>query len=123
MLSMALLTAASNTLNLEASIADMPHTVDALKGPEATLWDAAIRSELDSIKQANMYELINPSVHLIPQIIGNKIVLCQEPDKDGNISWYKAQLTVQGDQQHDFIESFAPVVKSASMQVFFTLCT
>jgi hypothetical protein len=67
--------AATNTLNLEASIADMPCTADALKGPEAALWDAAIKSELNSIKQANVYELIDPSAQPISQIIGNKIVL------------------------------------------------
>ncbi len=65
----------SQSINVDISIGDMPCTSDALKGPEATLWDEAIKSELVSITKAGVYELIDPSLHQIHQIIGNKLVL------------------------------------------------
>ena len=102
-------------INTDIGIADMPCTSDALKGPEAALWNEAIKLELASIKKASVYELVDPSLHKINQIIGNKLILRRKWDEHGNISWYKARLTTHRDQQHDYIKSFAPVIKSASM--------
>jgi hypothetical protein len=75
---------------VDISLEDMPHTSDALKGPEAALWDAAIKSELASIKKAGVYDLVNPSMHQIPQVLSNKLILKWKQDEQGNISHYKA---------------------------------
>ena len=71
-----------------------------------------------------MYDLVNPSKEQIDNLLGNKLILCRKQGPTGLIEHYKAHLTACGDHQHesiDYEETFAPVVKSASLQVFFAL--
>ncbi len=78
-----------------------------------------------NIKCENVYELVDPKTTQIDNLLSNKIVLCRKRGKSGNIEQYKARFTAHGDHQHesiDYDETFMPVVKSASLQVFFALC-
>ena len=105
----------SDTLTLKA----------ALTGPEKDQWVHAIHSELDNIKSEDVYDLVDPKTENIENLLGNKIVLHQKCGATGKIEWYKACSTAQGDHQHEsiyFDETFAPIVKSASLRVFFSLC-
>jgi hypothetical protein len=52
-------------------------------------------------------------------------VLRKKRGPNGEILRYKARLTARGDRQRkgiDYVETFAPIVKSASLRVFFAHC-
>ena len=112
-------------LRVDDDLGDSPSAKDALSGPEAPFWNAAISEELESIIKAEVYTLVDPAQHNIENLLGSKLVLRKKRDPDGEILRYKARLTACGDRQRegvDYVESFAPVVKSASLRVFFAHC-
>ncbi len=106
-------------------LSDMPTLKATLAGPEEDQWVQAICSKLDNIKSKYVYDLVNPRSENIENLLGNKIVLHHKHGPTGRVKCYKAQFTAQGDHQCEsieFDETFAPVVKSASLWVFFALC-
>src|SRR5260221_13631211 len=114
-----------DTSNPSEDRSDSPALRSALAGPEKDRWVTAIRSELDNTKAEDVYELIDPKREKIDNLLGNKIVLRRKRGAAGNIERYKARFTARGDHQResiDFEETFAPVVKSASLRVFFAMC-
>ena len=81
--------------------------------------------ELAAIKEAGMWTLVDVSP-AIQNIIGCRFVLQKKRGANGEVTHFKAHLVAQGFSQHeaiDYSETFAPVVKSASLQVFLTMCT
>ena len=68
--------------------------------------------------------MVNPSKEQIENLLQNKFVLCHKKGPTGDIECYKARLTARGDCQResiDYKETFAPIVKSTSLHVFFAL--
>ena len=56
-------------------LSDTPTLKTALSGPEKECWIQAIRNELDNIKSEDIYDLVDPKVEHIENLLGNKIVL------------------------------------------------
>ena len=105
-------------------LSDTPTLKVAMEGPEQDKWLTTIENKLQSIKDEKLYELVDPSKEHIENLLGNKLVLDFKRGPTGNIKHYKACLTARWDCQQesiDYEETFAPVVKSASLQVFFAL--
>ena len=63
-----------------------------------------IQVELDNIKAEEVYELVNPSVEKINNLLGNKIILFHKHGHTGEIEHYKAQFAAQGDLQCESID-------------------
>ena len=71
-----------------------------------------------------MWDLVahTPSIQ---NVIGCQFVLQKKRGESREVVCFKACLVVQGFSQQegvDFLETFAPVVKSASLQVFLAIC-
>ena len=93
-------------------------------GPEHDKWHSAVLEELTAIKDTGTWELVDcsPSIH---NIIGCRFVLQKKCGPDSEVMKYKAHLVAQGFSQQegiDYLETFAPVVKSASLCIFLTIC-
>ena len=103
---------------------DTPTLKTALDSPEKGKWIDAIEKELQSIRNEDIYDLVDLSKEQVDNLLGNKLVLCRKRGPTGQIERYKVHLTACGDHQCESInyeETFAPVVKSTSLRVFFAL--
>ena len=99
-------------------LSDTPMLKMALAGLKKDRWTDAIHQELDNIKSEGVYDLIDPKSENIENLLGNKIVLRRKCGSNGKVECYKVHFTARGDHQWesiDFDETFAPVVKSASL--------
>ncbi len=62
---------------------------------------------------------------MIPNIIGCRFILQKKRGPNGEVTRYKAHLVTQGFGQQegiDYLETFVPIVKSASLHVFLAIC-
>ena len=104
-------------------IADAPSTVcEALSSPEKSKWEQAIKKELQSLQDNDVYDL----VELPPgrRAVGSKWVFKEKLGADGVVSIYKARLVAQGYAQReglDYDETFSPVVRPESVRTLFAL--
>ena len=87
---------------------------DAVKSPQWKDWQGAIQKEMDSLKQHDVYKLVNiSSVPKGEKIIGSRFVFKQKAD-----GRFKARLVVQGHVQEpgiDYGRSYAPVCRIGSI--------
>ena len=95
------------------TIPDDPESYqEAMRGPQADEWTAAMRAEYNSLMQAHTWKLV-------PLPAGRKAVKCKwifrvKTNPDGSIAKYKARLVAQGCTQTkgiDYDQMFSPVVK------------
>lgn len=102
-----------------AELAGEPATMkEALSGPHGAEWQAAIKSEYDSLIQ-------NGTWRLEPLPAGRKPVTCKwvfktKLNPDGSVARYKARLVARGFSQRaglDYQETFSPVVRFTSIRV------
>ena len=108
----------------DLDLPDAPSLHKALAGPECDKWHSAILEELTEIKEAGTWELIDHSPK-IRNIIGCHFVLQKKCGPSGEVMRYKARLVAQGFSQQegiDYLETFAPVIKSASLRIFLAIC-
>ena len=93
---------------------------DAMKSPQWKDWQGAIQKEMDSLKQYDVYKLVNiSSVPKWEKIIGSRFVSKQKAD--GRL---KARLVVQGHVQEpgiDYGRSYAPVCRIGSIRTLLTI--
>ena len=75
---------ADSAVNLE-HLSDAPTLKTGLNGPERDRWLDAIEKELRSIKDEEVYELVNPSEEHIDNLLGNKLVLRRKRGPTGLI--------------------------------------
>ena len=104
----------------DPNLPDALSLCEALAGPEQDEWHSAILEELMAIKEAGTWELVNHS-SMICNIIGCHFVLQKKHRPNGEVTRYKAHLISQGFGQQegiDYLETFAPIIKSTSLQVF-----
>lgn len=100
-----------------------PRTIkEALSGPQAEEWSTAVASELASMEQHNVWELVErpPDAN----VIGCKWVFRTKYNSDGSLDRYKARLVAQGYNQKfgvDYNEVFAPVVSYESVRCLLSL--
>ncbi len=103
---------------------DAPSLHEALAGPEHDKWHLAILKELTVIKEAGTWELVDHSL-MIRNVIGCHFILQKKHGPNGEVMKYKAHLVAQGFSQQegiDYLETFTPVVKSASLRIFLVIC-
>ena len=106
-----------------ASAETDPLTVrDALQRPEADEWTDAIRAELDSMRTADVWDLVT-----LPEgktAIGSKFVFRTKYDAQGNVTRRRARLVAQGFTQQygvDYLETYAPVARFASIRAILAM--
>jgi len=102
---------------------DEPNSyMEAMAGPEAAKWKEAMDSEIQS-----MYD--NQVWNLVENVPGRKTVGCKwifkkKTDMDGNVHTYKARLVAKGYSQTpgvDYDETFSPVAKIKSIRVLLAI--
>jgi hypothetical protein len=82
----------------------------AMMGPNSEKWIRAIESEIESMHDNQVWNLVDPIDGVRP--IGCKWVLKKKTNKDGNVHIYKARLVAKGFKQiHgiDYDETFSPI--------------
>ena len=98
---------------------------EALSGPQAPLWQAAIDRELKSIESFNTWEPVDrDKVPPDSTLMRLKWVFDLKRDQLGNIIKYKARLVCQGFRQRygiDYLDVYAPVLKYASIRILLAL--
>ncbi|KAF0733504.1 hypothetical protein Ae201684_009741 [Aphanomyces euteiches] len=110
---------------LIATITKDPKTVrEALSGPNAAKWTAAMKAEIDSL-------IANGTWMLVPKppgtnIVSNKWVFKIKYDSLGAVEKFKARLVARGFSQQygvDFSETYSPVIKQAAVRFIFIVAT
>lgn len=97
---------------------------EAVNGPEAEAWKAAMNDEMHSLKQNGTWTLTN-----LPEnrkAVGSKWIFKRKLDEDGNVVRHKARLVAQGFSQKfgtDFDEVFAPVVRQVTFHTLLTVAS
>ncbi|KAK8535514.1 hypothetical protein V6N12_057030 [Hibiscus sabdariffa] len=98
---------------------DEPKTYqEAVASPDSEKWLEAIRSEMDSMSENQVWTLVEPPEGIKP--IGCKWVFKRKTDMDGNIQTYKGRLVAKGFRQiHgvDYDETFSPVAMFKSIRI------
>lgn len=104
------------------SLKDPETLQEALAAPDKEEWKAAMKSELDSLKASETWELV-------PRPKGRQVVKCKwvfrkKYDANGDLERYKARLVACGYSQVegiDFKETFSPVVKLKSIRTLLAI--
>lgn len=95
---------------------------EALSSSEKEEWKTAMNSEIESIKENNVWELVE-----LPEgkrIVGSKWVFKRKIGANGVVERYKARLVAQGFSQRsgiDYDETFCPVVRFESLRTLIAL--
>ncbi|XP_029729121.2 uncharacterized protein LOC115266725 [Aedes albopictus] len=113
------------TTGMVRKLTDEPRTFnEAMKGPEAELWKAAMDDEMTSLQENGTWQLTD-----IPtgrKAVGCKWIFKRKLDEDRNVVRYKARLVAQGFTQKfgtDYDEVFAPVVCQVTFRVLLTVAS
>ena len=91
---------------------------DAMNSPESKRWLEAMKSEMDSMYENQVWTLVDAPEGVKP--IECKWVFKKKTDMDGNLQTYKARLVAKGFKQiHgiDYDETFSPVAIVTPLQV------
>ncbi|KAK8978738.1 hypothetical protein V6N11_001744 [Hibiscus sabdariffa] len=102
---------------------DEPKTYqEAVSSPDSDKWLEAMRSEMDSMSDNQVWTLVEPPEGIKP--IGCKWVLKKKTDMDGNVQTYKGRLVARGyGQIHgiDYDETFSPVAMFKSIRILLAI--
>ncbi|KAK8685887.1 hypothetical protein V6N13_124919 [Hibiscus sabdariffa] len=102
---------------------DEPKTYqEAVASPDSEKWLEAMRSEMDSMSENQVWTLVEPPEGIKP--IGCKWVFKKKTDMDGNVQTYKGRLVAKGFRQiHgvDYDETFSPVAMIKSIRILLTV--
>ncbi|KAK8708616.1 hypothetical protein V6N13_059654 [Hibiscus sabdariffa] len=102
---------------------DEPKTYqEAVSSPDSEKWLEAMRSEMDSMSNNQVWTLVEPPKVIKP--IGCKWVFKKKTDMDGNIQTYKGRLVAKGFRQiHgiDYDETFSPVAMFKSIRILLAI--
>ncbi|KAK9004472.1 hypothetical protein V6N11_002272 [Hibiscus sabdariffa] len=98
---------------------DEPKTYqEAVASPDFEKWLEAMRSEMGSMSENQVWTLVEPPKGIKP--IGCKWVFKKKTDMDGNVQTYKGRLVAKGFRQiHgvDYDETFSPVAMFKSIRI------
>ncbi|KAK8685928.1 hypothetical protein V6N13_124959 [Hibiscus sabdariffa] len=102
---------------------DEPKTYqEAVSRPDSEKWLEAMRSEMDSMSDNQVWTLVEPPKGIKP--IGCKWVFKKKTDMDGNVQTYKGRLVPKGYRQiHgiDYDETFSPVAMFKSIRILLAI--
>ncbi|KAK9024988.1 hypothetical protein V6N11_064889 [Hibiscus sabdariffa] len=93
-----------------------------MSSPDSEKWLEAMRSEMDSMSDNQVWTLVEPPEGIKP--IGCKWVFKKKTDMDGNVQTYKGRLVAKGYRQiHgiDYDETFSPVAMFKSIRILFAI--
>jgi hypothetical protein len=100
-----------------------PNTyTEAVMGPESVRWLEAMRSEMDSMKDNRVWNLVDPPDGV--RAIECKWIFKKKIDADGNVHIYKARLVAKGFRQIqgvDYDETFSPVAMLKSIRILLAI--
>lgn len=112
-------------LKLKPGTEDVPTVNQALEGPEAPDWLAAIQVELEQLKERKTWRLIPRSeVPAGCNVLPSSIKLKQKRLEDGSVDKKKARLCVGGHKQKygvDYDETFAPVIDFETVRLILSI--
>ena len=95
---------------------------EAISSPYSNRWLAAMKSEMQSMYDNQVWTLIDPPNGL--KTIGCKWVFKKKTDMDGNVHTFKARLVVKGFKQThgvDYDENFSPVAMLKSIIILLVI--
>jgi hypothetical protein len=95
---------------------------EAMMGPDSEKWLGAMESEIESMHDNQVWNLVDPIDGVRP--ISCKWVFKKKTDNDGNVHIYKARLVVKGFKQiHgiDYDETFSLVVMLKSVRILLAI--
>ncbi|KAK8562295.1 hypothetical protein V6N12_010379 [Hibiscus sabdariffa] len=102
---------------------DEPKTYqEVVSSPDSEKWLEAMRSEMDSMSDNQVWTLVEPPEGIKP--IGCKWVFKKKTDMDGNVQIYKGRLVAKGYRQiHgiDYDETFSPVAMFKSIRILLAI--
>ena len=102
---------------------DEPATYkEAMMGPESNKWLGAMESEIDSMYENQVWNLVDPPDGVKP--IECKWIYKKKTDVDGNVYIYKARLVAKGFRQVqgvDYDETFSPVAMLKSVRIILAI--
>ncbi|KAK8686057.1 hypothetical protein V6N13_125084 [Hibiscus sabdariffa] len=102
---------------------DEPKTYqEAVSSPDSEKWLEAMRSEMDSMSDNQVWTLVEPPEGIKP--IGCKWVFKKKTDMDGNLQTYKGRLVAKRYRQvHgiDYDETFSPIAMFKSIRILLAI--
>ncbi|KAK8975594.1 hypothetical protein V6N11_035652 [Hibiscus sabdariffa] len=102
---------------------DEPKTYqEAVPSPDSQKWLEAMRSEMDSMSENQVWTLVEPPEGIKP--IGCKWVFKKKTNMDGNVQTYKGRLVAKGFRQihgADYDETFSPVAMFKSIRILLVI--
>ena len=101
---------------------DEPTLKEAMAGPYAKEWQAAIDSELTGMWEKGVFS--DTALPHDKKPVGTRFVMKIKRNADGTIDRFKARLVAQGFSQQqgvDFFETFSPVVSADTLRTLIAL--
>lgn len=111
-------------LGVDAGEDDPKFYQEAVSGPDADHWKAAMQAELDQLHEMGTWDLVERPAER--SVIGCKWVFRIKRDSEGRIVKYKARLVAQGFSQKegiDYFETYAPVMRMESLRTLLAIGT
>ncbi|KAM2234893.1 hypothetical protein ACFXTI_013101 [Malus domestica] len=96
--------------------------IEAMSDIDSKRWQEAMKSEMDSMYQNQVWTLVDPPEGILP--VGNKWVFKRKIGVDGNVETYKARLIAKGYRQIegiDYEETFSPVAMIKSIWILLAI--
>ena len=97
---------------------------EVIMGPESEKWFGAMKSEIESMHDNQVWNLVDPIEGVRP--VECKWIFKKKIDMDGNVHIHKAQLVAKGFKQIqgvDYDEIFSPVAMLKSIRILLAIAT
>jgi len=91
---------------------------EGMSGRFATMWDEAMRTELENIKAQNTWSVVKRPRDA--NVVGCKWVFALKRDQKGNIQRFKARLVAEGFKQKygvDYFETSSPMMQRKTLRL------
>ena len=110
---------------VEEEVKQSPQSLrEALQGPHCEKWKQAMKSEMDSLKENGVYEIVDRP--LGKKVVKSKWVFRVKTNELGEVEKYKARVVAKGFSQVegiDYDQTFSPTVRFESIRQMVALGT